>query len=178
MSNGGSHASLDSLLDGQVVKAVVTSISRSGVFVDLGGIEGYISVPNLSWKQFDDPSDVVRVGQEVVAVVLQVDFEHRQVRLSMKALSVDPLQHFALTMLGTILTGPVVKVVPIGAFVKVDEDVVGLVPVSEFEEDHAGRMPDVGTEITVRVESINLNLRRVQLSLNPSLTSFHPRATS
>ncbi|NUS86100.1 MAG: S1 RNA-binding domain-containing protein [Streptomyces sp.] len=61
------------LRPGQVCRGVVTSVADFGVFVDLGGGAGFITVPNLSWRRIDHPSQVVHVGQEVVGAVLSVD---------------------------------------------------------------------------------------------------------
>lgn len=142
---------------GQVCKGVVTSVERFGAFVDLGGVEGVVTVVNLAWTRFDHPSEIVRVGQEVTVTVLDVDVERGRVSLSLKDLQPDPFQEFARTQLGRTLHGRVTKVTPIGVFVGVEGGVEGLVPLSELTEG----TPEVGDEMVVQVATINVDRRRV-----------------
>src|SRR4051794_20803111 len=113
---------LNTLQKGQVRKGVVSSIVNFGAFVDLGGVDGLVHVSELSWKHIDHPSEVVEVGQEVTVEVLDVDMERERVSLSLKATQEDPWRQFARThAIGQIVPGKVTKLVPFGAFVRVDE---------------------------------------------------------
>ncbi|GAA3520792.1 ribosomal protein S1 [Streptosporangium album] len=162
------RAFLCALQNGQVRKGVVSSVVDFGAFVELGGVDGLVSVPNLSWRRFDHPSEVVRVGQEITVTVLQVDVEREQVSLSLKALQPDPLQQFARTQLGRFLSGRVTKVAPIGVFVGVHEGVEGLVPLSEFTAhniDDPEQVLQLGDEVVVQVVDINIDTRRVSFAL-------------
>ena len=112
-------------------------IVNFGAFVDLGGVDGLVHVSELSWKHIDHPSEVVEVGQEVTVEVLDVDMDRERVSLSLKATQEDPWQHFARThAIGQIVPGKVTKLVPFGAFVRVDEGIEGLVHISELAERH------------------------------------------
>lgn len=153
---------LRSLEPGQVRQGVVSSIERFGAFVDLGGADGLVSMPELSWSRFNDASEVVQVGQEVVVQVLHVDLERERMSLSLRALQVDPLVEVARTRLGEVVTGHVTKVVPFGVFVEVAEGVEGLVHASEFTDRP---MPDEGQELRVRIADINLRWHRTRLAL-------------
>jgi small subunit ribosomal protein S1 len=123
---------LRTLEQGQVRRGVVASIERFGVFVDLGGAKGLVNVTELSWRRFNDVSEVVQVGQEVTVMVLDVDLERERMSLSLKALQEDPWKEIARTRLGEVLTAPVTRVVPFGAFVAVAAGIEGLVHISEF----------------------------------------------
>ncbi|RCG32611.1 S1 RNA-binding domain-containing protein [Sphaerisporangium album] len=165
-NSGTERDFLEKLDAGQVIKGVVSSIADFGAFVDLGAAEGLISVPQLSWSRIDHPSEVVHVGQEVTVTILNIDLERAQIWLSLKSLQPDPFQVFARTQLGNILHGHVTKLTPIGVFVRVDKDVEGLIPASEFTRDGAGmprQAPKIGDEIIVRVAGINVDKRRVGL---------------
>ncbi|GAA3077233.1 hypothetical protein GCM10017600_08080 [Streptosporangium carneum] len=167
------RAFLDTLQNGQVRKGVVSSVANFGAFVDLGGADGLVRVPNLSWRRFDHPSEVVQVGQEITVTVLHVDMEREQVSLSLKALQPDPLQQFARTQLGRVLSGHVTKVTPIGVFVGVHEDVEGLVPLSEFTAHHIDdpeHVLQLGDEVVVQVVDINIDTRRVSFVLQFSVS--------
>jgi small subunit ribosomal protein S1 len=160
---------LNQLLKGQIRNGVVSSIVNFGAFVDLGGVDGLVHVSELSWKHIDHPSEVVEVGMEVTVEVLDVDMDRERVSLSLKATQEDPWQHFARThQIGQVVPGAVTKLVPFGAFVRVEEGIEGLVHISELAERHV-EMPEqvvqVGNEIFVKVIDIDLERRRISLSL-------------
>jgi small subunit ribosomal protein S1 len=160
---------LHQLQKGQVRKGVVSSIVNFGAFVDLGGVDGLVHVSELSWKHIDHPSEVVAVGDEVTVEVLDVDLDRERVSLSLKATQEDPWRVFARThAIGQIVPGKVTKLVPFGAFVRVEEGIEGLVHISELAERHVD-VPDqivsVGQDLMVKVIDIDLERRRISLSL-------------
>ncbi len=160
---------LTTLQKGQIRSGVVSSIVNFGAFVDLGGVDGLVHVSELSWKHIDHPSEVVEVGQEVTVEVLDVDMDRERVSLSLKATQEDPWQQFARThAIGQVVPGRVTKLVPFGAFVRVDEGIEGLVHISELAERHVEipeQVVQVGDEIFVKVIDIDLERRRISLSL-------------
>jgi small subunit ribosomal protein S1 len=167
---------LNQLQKGQVRKGVVSSIVNFGAFVDLGGVDGLVHVSELSWKHIDHPSEVVEVGQEVTVEVLDVDMDRERVSLSLKATQEDPWQQFARThQIGQVVPGKVTKLVPFGAFVRVDEGIEGLVHISELAERHVEipeQVVQVNDEIFVKVIDIDLERRRISLSLKQANESF------
>ncbi|AHW64322.1 MAG: 30S ribosomal protein S1 [Corynebacterium sp.] len=167
---------LHQLQKGQVRKGVVSSIVNFGAFVDLGGVDGLVHVSELSWKHIDHPSEVVTVGDEVTVEVLDVDLDRERVSLSLKATQEDPWRVFARThAIGQIVPGKVTKLVPFGAFVRVEEGIEGLVHISELAERHVD-VPDqivtVGQELMVKVIDIDLERRRISLSLKQADEDF------
>jgi small subunit ribosomal protein S1 len=160
---------LQTLQRGQVRPGVVSSIVNFGAFVDLGGVDGLVHVSELSWKHIDHPSEVVEVGQEVKVEVLDVDMDRERVSLSLKATQEDPWQQFARThAIGQVVPGKVTKLVPFGAFVRVEEGIEGLVHISELAERHVElpeQVVNVGDDIFVKVIDIDLERRRISLSL-------------
>ena len=160
---------LHQLQKGHVRKGVVSSIVKFGAFVDLGGVDGLVHVSELSWKHIDHPSEVVTVGDEVTVEVLDVDLDRERVSLSLKATQEDPWRVFARThAVGQIVPGKVTKLVPFGAFVRVEEGIEGLVHISELAQRHV-EVPDqvvtVGQEVMVKVIDIDLERRRISLSV-------------
>jgi len=160
---------LHQLQKGQVRKGVVSSIVNFGAFVDLGGVDGLVHVSELSWKHIDHPSEVVTVGDEVTVEVLDVDLDRERVSLSLKATQEDPWRVFARThAVGQIVPGKVTKLVPFGAFVRVEEGIEGLVHISELAQRHV-EVPDqvvnVGEDVMVKVIDIDLERRRISLSV-------------
>ncbi|MET8224834.1 S1 RNA-binding domain-containing protein [Streptomyces sp. NPDC005301] len=154
---------LHALERGQICRGVVTHTPRFGVFVDLDGIEGFVRVPELTWRHVDSVDDVVRVGQEVTAQVLDIDAERQQVQLSLKALQPDPMAALGRDGLGRVVRGTVTQVAPFGVFVRVADGLQGLV-----HKDALATLPSPprpGDELTVEIVGINLVLRRISLAL-------------
>jgi small subunit ribosomal protein S1 len=160
---------LNSLQKGEIRKGVVSSIVNFGAFVDLGGVDGLVHVSELSWQHIDHPSEIVEVGDEVEVEVLDVDMERERVSLSLKATQEDPWQKFAREVgVGEIVEGEVTKLVPFGAFVKVEDGIEGLVHISELADRHV-EVPEavvnVGDHVDVKVIDVDTVRRRVSLSL-------------
>ncbi len=160
---------LTTLQKGQIRNGVVSSIVNFGAFVDLGGVDGLVHVSELSWKHIDHPSEVVEVGLPVTVEVLDVDMDRERVSLSLKSTQEDPWQAFARThAIGQVVPGKVTKLVPFGAFVRVEDGIEGLVHISELAERHVEipeQVVQVGDEIFVKVIDIDLERRRISLSL-------------
>jgi len=176
---------LEGLVKRQVRKGVVSSIVNFGAFVDLGGVDGLVHVSELSWKHIEHASEVVEVGQEVTVEVLEVDQERERVSLSLKATQEDPWQLFARThAIGQYIPGKVTKIVPFGAFVRVADGIEGLVHISELSSkhvEHADQVVSVNQEVFVKLIDIDLERRRISLSLKQALeevenagTDFNP----
>ncbi len=172
---------LANLAKGQVRKGVVSSIVNFGAFVDLGGVDGLVHVSELSWKHIEHASEVVEVGQEVTVEILEVDLERERVSLSLKATQEDPWQVFARThAIGQVAPGRVTKLVPFGAFVRVAEGIEGLVHISELSSSHvelAEQVVSVGDEVFVKVIDIDLDRRRISLSLKQANEGVDPEGT-
>ncbi|MCU1584458.1 MAG: ribosomal protein, partial [Microbacteriaceae bacterium] len=172
---------LNNLHKGQVRKGVVSSIVNFGAFVDLGGVDGLVHVSELSWKHIEHASEVVEVGQEVTVEILEVDLERERVSLSLKATQEDPWQVFARThAIGQVAPGKVTKLVPFGAFVRVAEGIEGLVHISELSGKHvelAEQVVSVGDEVFVKVIDIDLERRRISLSLKQANEGVDPDGT-
>ncbi len=176
---------LADLAKGQIRTGVVSSIVNFGAFIDLGGVDGLVHVSELSWKHIEHASEVVEIGQEVTVEVLEVDSDRERVSLSLKATQEDPWQVFARThAIGQYAPGKVTKLVPFGAFVRVADGIEGLVHISELSSKHielAEQVVAVNQDVFVKVIDIDLERRRISLSLkqaneevDPTGTDFNP----
>ncbi|MFJ6750822.1 S1 RNA-binding domain-containing protein [Streptomyces sp. NPDC091266] len=148
---------------GQVCRGTVTSVTDFGIFVDLNGATGIVTVPNICWARIEHPSQVATVGQEVVIAVLSIDLERQQVSASLKELQQDPFLDFARHRLGVTLSGPVTKVAPVGVFIQLEGGTLGFLPASELDTED---IPEVGDALTVKPTHINIVKRQVILSLS------------
>jgi small subunit ribosomal protein S1 len=172
---------LADLAKGQIRTGVVSSIVNFGAFIDLGGVDGLVHVSELSWKHIEHASEVVEIGQEVTVEVLEVDQDRERVSLSLKATQEDPWQVFARThSIGQYAPGKVTKLVPFGAFVRVADGIEGLVHISELSTKHielAEQVVSVNQDVFVKVIDIDLDRRRISLSLKQALEEVNPDGT-
>ena len=172
---------LADLAKGQIRTGVVSSIVNFGAFIDLGGVDGLVHVSELSWKHIEHASEVVEIGQEVTVEVLEVDQDRERVSLSLKATQEDPWQVFARThAIGQYAPGKVTKLVPFGAFVRVADGIEGLVHISELSAKHielAEQVVAVNQDVFVKVIDIDLDRRRISLSLKQANEEVDPEGT-
>ena len=151
------------------ISGVVTNITRFGVFVDLGGVEGLIHVSELSWGRVRHPADVVSCGDELEVQVLSVDCDQGRVGLSLKELLPDPWEAVEDRFtIDEIVVGTVTNVVKFGAFVGIEEGLEGLIHVSELGDGnipHPRNIVNEGEQVRVRIININAEERRLGLSL-------------
>nr|WP_244883686.1 SAV_2336 N-terminal domain-related protein [Streptomyces zhihengii] len=167
---------LNTLRVGEVRRGTVSSIVPFGAFVDLGGLDGLVHISELSWSRVDQPSDVVELGQEIEVRVMEVDLERERVTLSLKETTDDPWSVFARShAVGEILPATVTKIVPFGAFVRVNGGVEGLVHISELADHHvddAGLIVRVGEEIFVSLLEADMERRRLAFSVRQANASL------
>ncbi|MEV6163280.1 S1 RNA-binding domain-containing protein [Streptomyces sp. NPDC052052] len=163
-------AFLKTLHRGEIVTGKVTQIADFLVtFVDIGGFEAVINIPELSWRPFNHPSEVVAVGQEISAEILDVDPIRERVSLSLKALHEDPMPLLA-GQIGQTIVGRVTKLVPYGVFVRIEEKengFEGMVHNSELAEkssDDPQLAVHVGDALLVKILDVDPVRRRIALS--------------
>jgi small subunit ribosomal protein S1 len=151
------------------LKGTVSSIVDFGAFVDLGGIDGLVHISELSWNHVNHPSEVVKVGQEVEVEVLDVDMNRERISLGLKQTTEDPWRSLVKKYpVGAIVEGKVTKLVPFGAFVELGDGIEGLVHISEMAKQHVdqpSQVTHVGEMVHVKVMEIDLDRRRVSLSM-------------
>ena len=135
---------LETLEVGEVKPGRVTSIKDFGVFVDIGGIEGLVHISELSWSRVKHPSDLVAVGDDVKVFVLGVDKVNSKISLGMKQLKPDPWVEIAERFqVGQVVTGTITRVATFGAFIQIEENLEGLIHISELSYEHVKQVEDV-----------------------------------
>ena len=155
---------------GTVIKGQVRNLTPYGAFVGLEeGIDGMIHVSDMSWtRKINHPSEVLKKGDEVEAIVLEIKKEDQRVSLGIKQLESDPWESINDRFkVGDMVTGQVAKIASFGAFVNLDGDIDGLIHISQLSEDHVERVKDVikvGDEITARVIKVDSIEHRIGLS--------------
>lgn len=152
-----------------VLSGRVTNLTDFGAFVDLGGIEGLIHISELSWSRVTHPSQIVQPGQAIQVLVLNVDRDKERVGLSYKRLKRDPWHTVEERYKpGDIVSGQVSNVVSFGAFVVLEEELEGLIHISELAEGsflHPRNVIEIGEYVQARVLQVNGQKKRLALSL-------------
>jgi small subunit ribosomal protein S1 len=165
----GVEERLAQLQAGDTIQGWVRSVCDFGAFVDIGGIDGLVHISEMSWQRIDHPRQVVREGQDVQVVVLNVDREQRRVGLSLKRLRPDPWSEVEERyQVGQLIEGVITNVVDFGAFVRIEEGLEGLIHISELAEGnflHPRNVVSEGDVVTVRILNIDGTKRRLGLSL-------------
>ena len=156
---------------GSRVKGKVRNMTAYGAFVELEeGIDGMIHVSDLSWtRKINHPSEMFKKGDEVEAEVIDIDKTNQRISLGIKQLSDDPWKTIdEKYKIGDLVKGKVTKLASFGAFVELQDDIDGLVHISQLSEDHVAKVKDVlkvGQEVEARVIKVDKVERRIGLSI-------------
>ena len=170
---------LETLEPGEKVEGIVRSIRDFGVFVDIGnGVEGLVHISQLSWERVGDPSELLKIGQHVHAMIKKVDSSTGKIGLSIRDLVESPWATADVKYsLGSTVRGTVSRIADFGAFVKLEPGIEGLLHVSELGATRRIRsVSDVvseGEQIECRVLSVDPAEQRLSLSLK-ALTKTSP----
>jgi small subunit ribosomal protein S1 len=156
---------------GKQVRGQVRNMTAYGAFVELEeGIDGMVHVSDLSWtKKVNHPSEVLKKGDEVDAVVIDIDKANQRISLGVKQLETDPWKEIeGKFKVGDLVKGTVSKIANFGAFIELPGDIDGLVHISQISEDRVEKVKDVlkpGQEVEARVIKIDKTERRLGLSI-------------
>ena len=156
---------------GSKVRVKILSLTSYGAFVDAGDdIEAMIHVSDISWtRKINHPGEILKKGEEIEVAVLNVDKQNQRISLGIKQLEVDPWDKIEEKFqIGKEVSGRVAKIINFGAFVELEDDIDGLVHISQISEEHVERVKDVlkvGDEVKARVIKINKPNRRIGLSI-------------
>ncbi len=156
---------------GKQVKGKVRNMTAYGAFVELEeGIDGMIHVSDLSWtRKINHPSEMLKKGDDLEAVVLDIDKTNQRISLGVKQLDEDPWKEIdGRFRIGDLVKGTVSKLTNFGAFIQLQDDIDGLVHISQISEDRVEKVKDVlkvGQEVEARVIKVDKAERRIGLSV-------------
>jgi small subunit ribosomal protein S1 len=156
---------------GSEVKGKIRNMTAYGAFVELEeGIDGMIHVSDLSWtRKINHPSEILKKGDDVEAVVLDIDKVNQRISLGIKQLESDPWKEIDQKYkIGDLVKGKVTKLASFGAFVQLQDDIDGLVHISQLSEEHVAKVKDVlkvGQDVEARVIKVDKAERRIGLSI-------------
>ncbi len=156
---------------GNKVSGKIRNLTSYGAFMELEeGLDGMIHVSDISWtRKINHPSEVFGKGDEISAVVLEIDKANQRISLGVKQLSDDPWDEIdTLYKVGDLVSGKVTKLASFGAFVGMEHDIDGLVHISQISEERVDKIKNVlkvGEDVTARVIKIDRGERRIGLSI-------------
>jgi len=162
---------------GTKVKGKIRNLTSYGAFIELEeGLDGMIHVSDISWtRKINHPSEVFKKGDDVEAVVLEVDKANQRISVGVKQLTIDPWSNIdRFYKVGDLVTGSVTKLASFGAFIGLQHDIDGLVHISQVSEERTDKIKNVlkvGQEVTARVIKIDKTERRIGLSIKAAAYS-------
>ena len=160
---------LSELKEGAVRTGKVTSLAEFGAFVNINGADGLVHLSEISWDRIQHPSEVLKVGQEIKVKIINIDREKKRIGLSIRQLQEDPwVDRIAKYEVGQLLEGTITRLTKFGAFARIEEDLEGLIHISEISErriEHPKEVLKEGETVTLRVIKIEPENHRVGLSI-------------
>jgi len=162
---------LAELKEGDVCDGRVVNIADFGAFIDIGGIEGLVHLSELSWKHINNPNEVLNLGDEVKVSILSIDHDKQRLALSMKRLEDDPWKSLdEQYRIGQLVEATITKITKFGAFARLSDDneLIGLIHISELSEDHVAHPREVvkvSQKVMVRIIRIDQEQRQLGLSI-------------
>jgi small subunit ribosomal protein S1 len=160
---------------GSTVTAEIRNLTNYGAFVELEpGIDGLIHISDLSWiKKVSHPSEILKKGDKVEAIVLSVDKESKKITLGVKQLNSNPWENTEKTTpVGTLVNGVVTKTTAFGAFVQLENGIEALIHVTELSDQPFGKVEDVisvGDDVTAKVIKLDPENKKISLSIKDYL---------
>ncbi len=165
----------------KIVEGVVRRITDFGAFVDIGGLDGLLHVREMAWSRVEHPENVVKKGQKLQVLILEIDEERKRVALGLKQLQSDPWKKAAQNLRpGQMVKGKIVRLAPACAFVELEEGVEGIIPISEMSQTRINTPEDVltvGQEVEARIRQVQTGQRRITLSLKAAQQERETRET-
>jgi small subunit ribosomal protein S1 len=160
---------IDELKENEVRTGRVTSLADFGAFVNISGADGLVHLSEISWDRINHPSEVLKVGQEVKVKIISIDREKKRIGLSIRQLLEDPwAQQAAHYQVGQLVQGSITRLTKFGAFARLENDLEGLIHISEISErriEHPKEVLHEGDTVTLRVIKIDPDNHRIGLSL-------------
>ena len=169
--------SMGKLEVGQKLKGKISGIVNFGIFVTFEGLEGLVHISEIAWGHVKDPNDFGKLGDEVEVLVIGKDSD--KISLSMKRLVPDPwIEATKKYKVGTVVEGEISRITPFGAFVKLDDEINGLIHVSEISSENIKEASDVlkvGDKVTAKIIAIDPDEHRVGLSISAAKDGASPK---
>ncbi len=173
---------LEVLQENTVMKGFVKNITDYGIFVDLGGVDGLLHITDMTWGRIAHPSEMFDIGDEVEVLVLKYDKEDQKVSLGLKQKTPNPWETVTEKYpVGKRIIGKIVSLTDYGAFIELEPGIEGLIHISEMSWTKKVRIPsrivNLGEEVETVVKDLDVEHRRISLSMKETLPNPWKQAT-
>lgn len=159
---------ISNLERGQILEGIIKNIASFGAFIDLGGIDGLLHITDIVWHKVKHPEEILKLGQKVKVVIIDLDEDKKRISLGMKQLTPHPWENLpAFIQIGEKIKGRITKIADYGAFMEIIPGIEGLIHISEISwSQYSKRVQDVlrvGDEIEAIILTINREERKISL---------------
>jgi small subunit ribosomal protein S1 len=155
--------------EGDIRHGRVTSLADFGAFININGADGLVHLSEISWERIKHPSEALEIGQDVEVKVISVDRDKKRIGLSLRQLQNDPWSRIVESYtVGQLVTGKITRLTKFGAFARLEENLEGLIHISEISDrriEHPKEVLNEGDEVTLRVIKIDPGDHRIGLSI-------------
>ena len=161
---------LSNIKEGSTIKGTVKNLTDYGAFVDLGGMDGLVHITDITWGRINHPNEFLKIGDEIEVKILKFEEEKKRLSLGIKQLTSDPWEKVAgKYKVGERYVGTIASITDYGAFVKLDENIEGLIHSNDLnwtkKNIHASKILSLNEEVTVKLLEIDDNKKRISLGL-------------
>ncbi len=169
------RALLDSIEPGQVRKGVVKNITDFGAFIDLDGMDGLLHITDMSWGRIAHPSEMVKQGEEIQVMIIEVNREKERVSLGLKQTTKNPWDEIEHKYpVGAKVHGKVVNLVPYGAFIEIEPGVEGLVHITEMSWTKRITKPSEMLKVGQELDAVVLGIQKEDQKISLGLRQLEP----
>jgi len=166
---------LDKIEPGQVRRGVVKNITDFGAFIDLDGMDGLLHITDMSWGRISHPSELLKQGEEVDVMIIEVNREKERVSLGLKQTKDNPWDKIDTKFpVGSKIRGRVVNLVPYGAFIELEQGVEGLVHVTEMSWTKRIAKPSDILKVGDEVDAVVLGIQKEEQKISLGLRQLDP----
>jgi len=166
---------LDTIEPGQVRKGVVKNITDFGAFIDLDGMDGLLHITDMSWGRISHPSEMLKQGEEIQVMIIEVNREKERVSLGLKQTTKNPWDEIDRKYpVGAKIAGRVVNLVPYGAFVELEPGVEGLVHITEMSWTKRITKPSEMLKVGQELEAVVLGIQKEEQKISLGLRQLEP----
>ena len=166
---------LDNIAPGDKRKGVVKNITDYGAFIDLDGLDGLLHITDMSWGRISHPSEMLKQGEEIEVMIIEMDKDRERVSLGLKQLVMNPWDDIEKKFpVGGHISGKVVNLVPYGAFVELEEGVEGLIHVTEMSWTKRINKPQEVLKIGDEVEAVILGIQKEEKKISLGIKQLEP----
>jgi small subunit ribosomal protein S1 len=166
---------LESIQPGQVRKGIVKNITDFGAFIDLDGMDGLLHITDMSWGRIAHPADVLKQGEEIQVMIIEVNREKERVSLGLKQTTKNPWDEIEHKFpVGTKVHGKVVNLVPYGAFLEIEPGVEGLVHITEMSWTKRITKPSEVLKVGQELDAVVLGIQKEDQKISLGIRQLEP----